>query len=107
MQEVMKLGRLLVLALGVCALFAAGCGGRVRLEMGGLGQEHVEPIARNSVAMQCQLRRGLGRIALRCPGIAHPDATVDMVIWGNGRVECIARRDYEDDCPVVVEALLR
>ena len=96
-------------ALGVLMAFAllAGCGGRVRLEMGGLTADSVEPMAVNAAAMQCQLRRGLGRVALRCPGIAHPESQVDMVIWANGRVECIARRDREDDCPVVAEALLR
>lgn len=98
---------LFVIAALLASATITGCGGRtVRLEMGGLTESHVPTMAENAANMQCELRRGMLRIALRCPGIAHPEQTVDMVIWGNGRVECIARRDQEDDCPIVAEALL-
>jgi hypothetical protein len=96
-----------LLGAALVVLGIAGCGGgRVRLEMGGLTEAHVPTMAENAVRMQCEPRRGLGRIALRCPGIVYPEETVDMVIWNSGRVECIARRDHEDDCPVIAEALL-
>ena len=101
MARLRTIGIVTVLAL------SAACGGRVRLEMGGLTEAAVEPMARNAAAMQCQLRRGIGRVALRCPGVAYPDQTVDMVVYNTGRVECVARRDREDDCPLVAEALLR
>lgn len=89
------------------SLCTAGCGGgRARLEMGGLTQEAVPVMAANAAAMRCELRRGLLRVALRCPGVVYPQSTVDMVIYADGRVECVAPRDQEDDCPVVAEALL-
>lgn len=93
--------------VALCALFAGGCAPRARLEMGGLSADNVPAMAENAAAMGCDLRRGLGRVALRCPGIVYSESTVDMVIYPNGRVECVAPRDQEDDCPVVAEALLR
>lgn len=96
----------LVASLATLAAITAGCGGRARLEMGGLTEANVEPMAVNAAVMNCELRRGFLKIALRCPGIVYPESTVDMVIYANGRVECIAPRDQEDDCPVVAEALL-
>lgn len=93
--------------VALCALFAGGCAPRMRLEMGGLTDGNVPAMAENAAAMGCDLRRGLLRFALRCPGIVYPESTVDMVVYLNGRVECVAPRDQEDDCPVVAEALLR
>ena len=93
--------------VALCALLTGGCAQRVRLEMGGLSDGSVPAMAENAAGMGCDLRRGFLRYALRCPGIVYPESTVDMVIYMNGRVECVAPRDQEDDCPVVAEALLR
>jgi hypothetical protein len=97
----------MIVLVVVCAQCAGGCGRRARLEMGGLSEGDVPSMAENAAGMGCELRRGLLRVALRCPGIVYPESSVDMVIYMNGRVECVAPRDQEDDCPVVAEALLR
>lgn len=101
-----KTSVLLAAALALAPAIGGCGGGRVRLEMGGLNEGHVSAVAENAAEMQCELRRGLLRVALRCPGIAHPEERVDMVVYANGRVECVARRDHEDDCPLVAEALV-
>lgn len=96
-----------VLLAACFASIAGGCAARARLEMGGLTREHIPAMAENFTELGCDFRRGLGRYALSCPGIVYPESTVHLVIYLNGRVECIAPRDQEDDCPVIAEALLR
>lgn len=101
--------RLALASLPVLALaLLPGCGGGVRVPMGqvpftsGMGTL----IGTNARQMGCQGRPRRGRFQLRCPGIQFPDHRPYMVVYDDGRIECVADEGFESDCQNVYQRLI-
>lgn len=101
--------RLVLVSMAVLALeLLPGCGGGVRVPMGQVPStgDMGTLIGTNARAMGCQGRPRRGRFQIRCPGIQFPEHRPYMVVYDDGRIECVADEGFESDCQNVYQRLI-